>query len=166
MFRPLLQTRPDFAFFLARVALGASLLPHGLAKVGITFDGSPDIQGGLDGTVQFFQNTFGLPPALTYAAIAVEILASLCLIFGFFGRIAALSVAGTMGVAAWKTLEGLAGDGTVALEHVKTWWYDNPAMQTTYGSYHLLAIGVGLAIVIRGSGWLSIDRALSKGPAL
>ena len=160
MFRPLMQTRPDFAFFLARLALGLSLLPHGLAKIGIKFDGNMDIGGGLDQTVKYFSENFGLLPGFTYAAIAVEVLGSLFLIFGILARPAAAAVAVTMAMAAWKTLQGLAvvdeQQMPVTLEHVKTWWYDNP------GSYHILAVGVAIAIMIRGAGWLSLDRAMSK----
>ena len=58
-----------------------------------------------------------------------------------------------MGVAAWK-----AG-GLEAGEYM-TWWKDAPGA-TTYGGYHLLAIGASLAILIRGSGALSVDHALA-----
>jgi uncharacterized membrane protein YphA (DoxX/SURF4 family) len=96
----------------------------------------------------------------------VEVLGSLALIFGFFGRIAALGVIGLMGVAAWKTMAmQIAGGGAITAEVVKTWWYDNPQIQTTYGAFHILAVAVGLALLIRGSGALSFDRAMSKDPA-
>lgn len=162
MFRALLQTRPDFAFFLLRVALGASLLPHGLAKLGIFVDDAPPLQESIDKTVQSFGQMFGLDPIWAYLAIAAEILAPIALIIGLFGRLSALVVAGVMGVAAWKTMEMKAG-GTalIDLPHVKWWWLDLPGA-TSYGSYHILAIGVALAILIRGSGWLSLDRAFTK----
>ena len=162
MFRALLQTRPEFSLFLLRIALGITLLPHGLAKLGIFVDGAPPLQESIDKTVQIFERNFGLGPVWAYLATAAEILAPIALIVGLLGRFAALAVVGTMGVAAWKTMELKAG-GTalIDLPHVKWWWMDMVG-QTSYGSYHILAIAVGIAILIRGSGWLSLDRAFTK----
>ncbi len=106
----------------------------------------------------------GIPPALTYAAIATEVLGSLLLIAGFLGRFAALGVATLMSVAAWRTLEVMvAKGGPVGARQVIDGWMDNPnsPIGATYGSYHVLAVGVALALLIFGSGAVAVDRALS-----
>lgn len=162
MFRALLQTKPDFTLLLLRIALGASLLPHGLAKLGILVDGAPPLSEQIDKTVASLGAAFGLDPIWVYLLIAAEILAPIALIFGLLGRFAGLVVAGVMGTAAWQVMARHAG-GTelIDLPHVKWWWFDSVG-NASMGSYHLLAIAVGLVILIRGSGMLSLDRAFSK----
>lgn len=152
--RALLKTPSDVAIFFVRIALGASLLPHGLAKLGLFDDPKVGFMDAIDKTATYFQSTFGFDPWMAYCVIAAEVLGSIALIFGFFGRFMALAVIAVMAGAAWK-----AG-GIEAGEYLR-WWIDKPG-ETTYGSYHILAIGAAVAIVIRGSGALSVDRALTK----
>ena len=104
----------------------------------------------------FMAQTTGTPEWAGYLAIAAEVLGSIALIFGFFGRFCALSIGALMAVAAWKA-------GGLEAGEVLTWWRDAPGA-TTYGSYHLLAVGAALAIVVRGSGALSIDRKIAPRP--
>ena len=152
MFKLLLRTPNEFAMTLVRVGLGASLLPHGLVKLGVLEGGSPEQ------TVKMVESLeLGLPGWTAYLLIATEVLFAGFLILGFLGRLSALSIGIAMAVAAW-TMGGLSQG-----EYL-TWWVDSPMApwKTTYGSYHLLAICCALAILIRGSGALSIDRLLAR----
>ena len=155
MFKALLRTPNDFAMLWVRVALGASLLPHGLEKLGL-FDDSVGMGDAMTKSAEYMANATGTPVFAGYLGIAAEVLGSLALILGVFGRFSALCIGGLMAVAAYQV-------GGIAEGDVLTWWRDAPG-NTTYGSYHLLAVGAALAILIRGSGALSIDRKLAPKP--
>jgi len=75
-----------------------------------------------------------------------------------FGRFSALCIGALMAFAAYKV-------GGIEADLILRWWRDTPG-ETTYGSYHILAVGAALAIVIRGSGALSVDRALTRTPTV
>ena len=154
MFKALLRTPNEFAMTLVRVGLGASMLPHGLAKLGLF---GPE-WGSIEGTQAMVTGLgLGLPGWTAWLLIATEVVGAGFLILGFLGRFAALAMAVAMGVAAW-TKGGLAEGAW------QSWWLDHPAA-TSYGSYHILAVACALAILIRGSGALSIDRRLARPPS-
>jgi uncharacterized membrane protein YphA (DoxX/SURF4 family) len=155
MFKALLRTPNDFAILCVRVALGASLLPHGLEKLGM-FDDQLGIGDAMQKAAEFMAQATGTPVWAGYLGIAAEVLGSAALILGVFGRFSALCIGALMAVAAYKV-------GGIEVGEVLTWWRDKPGA-TTYGGYHLLAVGASLAILIRGSGALSIDRMLAPKP--
>jgi putative oxidoreductase len=76
-----LRTAP-YAILVLRVALGILFLAHAGLKI---FVFTPA------GTAQFF-GSLGLPPALAYVTIAVELAGGVALIAGFFARIAAVAL--------------------------------------------------------------------------
>jgi putative oxidoreductase len=93
-----------------------------------------------------------IPAALALLAIAAEFLGGLGLIVGFLSRIAALGIIVDMAVAIWVV-------------HKQFGFFMN-WMGTQRGEgieFHLLAIAMGLAIMIKGGGALSVDRFFSKG---
>ena len=157
MFKALLRTPNDFAILWVRLALGASLLPHGLEKLGLFQDG-PGLGDSMRNAAEFMAQATGTPVWAGYLGIAAEVLGSVALILGLFGRFSALCIGALMAVAAYKVGGIEAGD-------VLAWWRDKPGA-TTYGGYHLLALGASLAILVRGSGALSIDRKLAPRPPL
>jgi putative oxidoreductase len=71
-----------YAILVLRVALGILFLAHAGLKI---FVFTPA------GTAQFF-GSLGLPPALAYLTIAVELAGGVALIAGFFARIAAVAL--------------------------------------------------------------------------
>ena len=71
----LLHTRNDLTLTLARVALALVFLGHGSQKVFGWFGGL-----GFDGTLEMFQRTMGIPPALTVMAMTAEVLGGLGLL--------------------------------------------------------------------------------------
>ena len=145
MIKRLLATDGNLSGTILRVLLGGVMLPHGLQKVLGVFGGA-----GLKATMDMFQTAFHVPFYLALAAILAESLGALALIAGFCTRIAALAVAVDMAVA-------------VYLIHWKNGFFMNwMGNQKGEGfEYHILAIAVGLALVIRGGGRWSVDRALA-----
>jgi putative oxidoreductase len=145
MLKKLLATDGNLSGTILRVVLGAVMLPHGAQKVLGVFGGA-----GLKPTLDMFQNAFHIPIYLALAAILAESLGALALIAGFCTRLAALAIAVDMAVA-------------VSLVHWKNGFFMN-WMGNRPGEgfeYHLLAIAIGLALVIKGAGRWSVDRAIA-----
>jgi putative oxidoreductase len=146
MFRRLIATPNDFGMFVVRVVLGAVMLPHGLQKLFGAFGGY-----GFSATLGYFQQQMGIPRPVTVLVILAESVGALALILGFVGRFMAFSVFVTM-------------LGAVLMVHGHNGFFMNwggKAPGEGY-EYHLLAMGMALAVMIRGSGALSVDRALQR----
>ena len=150
----LFKTPGDIGMFFVRVALGASLLPHGLEKLGLFADNSEGLFKYAGDRAAEMGAAVGGDPWMGWLAIVAEVIGSASLILGFFGRFCALAIGGTMVLAAAEVAIPHAGD-------LLTWWRDAPGA-TSYGSYHILAVGAAIAILIRGSGAFSIDRMITK----
>ena len=144
MLQRLIDTTDDKGALLARVTLGAVMFPHGAQKALGWFGGY-----GFSGTMETFTAKMGIPGVLALAAIAAEFLGAIALILGIGGRVAAFGIGVTMIVAA--TMH--AGNGFFMN------WYGKQAGEGF--EYHLLAIGLAAALVVRGSGAFSLDRLLA-----
>lgn len=156
MLKALFGTPNDFAILLVRLGLGASLLPHGLEKLGLFVEDSPGIiESAKNSAPQLVQmvGIAGIPDWVGYFAIAAEVLGGAALILGFLGRFQGLAVAVLLGMAAYSHL-----GPTVDADALLQWWRDF-YQAPTYGSYHILGILAALAVLVRGSGALSLDRA-------
>jgi putative oxidoreductase len=145
MFRKIINTTDDLTLTALRLVLGVIFFAHGAQKVLGWFGGY-----GYTGTMGFFTKQMGIPAPFAFLAIAAEFLGGLGLIFGLLGRIAAFGIISNMVVA-------------VSMVHLQYGLFMNWAgNQKGEGiEYHLLAIALGLAILIKGSGALSLDRGLS-----
>jgi putative oxidoreductase len=96
-----------------------------------------------------------IPVVLVFLAIAAEFFGSIALVFGFLTRVAACGIAAMMLVA-------------LALVHTRAGLFMNWASQAekTEGfEYHLLVLGICIALILRGGGAWSIDRFLVKNTA-
>jgi putative oxidoreductase len=93
----------------------------------------------------------GIPAPFAALAIAAEFLGGIGLLLGFLGRVAAFGIACNMVVA-------------VAMVHRHIGFFANwSGQQKGEGfEYHILAVAIALAIMIKGSGAFSVDRMLSK----
>jgi putative oxidoreductase len=141
----LLRTNSDIALTIVRVVLGVVFFAHGAQKALGWFGGY-----GFAGTVKSFKEQMGVPPPLATLAIAAEFLGGMGLVLGLLGRIAALGIAATMLVAILK-VNGRFG---LFLD-----WFGN---QKGHGiEFHLLALAISVAIILDGSGPLSLDALLS-----
>jgi len=145
MFYRLIRTPNDRTIAMLRLVLGIVFFAHGAQKM-LGWFGGP----GFSGTMQFF-NQMGVPSLLAFLAIAAEFFGSLALLVGFLGRVAALGIVVNMLVAV----------GSVHLPHgfFMNW---TGTQQGEGFEYHLLAIAIGLAVLIKGSGAMSVDRALTQ----
>jgi putative oxidoreductase len=140
----LVATRNGAAPAVLRLALGLVMFPHGAQKLLGWFGGH-----GFSATVAGMSQM--LPTALVVLVIVIEFFGSLALILGAFSRAAALGIAAVMA-------------GAVATVHVSNGFFMN-WMGTQAGEgyeFHLLAIGIALAIMITGGGSFSVDRWLSR----
>lgn len=142
MLKKTFETTNDWTLFLARVALGLVMFPHGAQKVLGWFGGY-----GLAGTAGFMTQKLGIPAPLAYLNFAAEFLGAILLVFGLFGRLSSLGIGISMAVAA-------------ALVHGSNGFFMNwTGAQTGEGfEFHLLAIALSALIAIKGSGALSVDR--------
>ncbi len=144
MLRKLMQTEEDGGMLLVRLALGIVMFPHGAQKLLGWFGGH-----GYSATMHSLTG-MGLPPAVAFLVIFCEFFGSLALIFGCLGRLGALGILAVMAGAIFKV-------------HLPNGFFMNWAgTQKGEGfEYHILAIGIALAVLVKGSGSLSIDRAMS-----
>ncbi len=147
MLTSLLKTRDDSASLVLRVMLGLVFFPHGAQKVLGWFGGY-----GLAGTLDFFTHTMGIPYVFAVLAIAAEFLGAIGLIVGLLTRVAAFGIACEMIVA-------------IVTVHLPNGFFMNwSGKQAGEGyEFHLLAIAIALALVIKGGGRWSLDRLFSGG---
>ncbi len=141
----LMSTTNDVALTIVRVVLGVVFFAHGAQKMLGWFGGY-----GFHATVGFFGH-IGIPSPIAFLVICAEFFGGLGLIFGLLTRVAALGIAGDM-------------IGAIFIVHLPNGFFMN-----WYGSqkgegieYHLLTIAIAAALVLRGAGAFSLDRALSK----
>jgi putative oxidoreductase len=142
----LIQSRDSLLPLIARVALGIVMFPHGAQKVFGWFGGH-----GFTGSMTFFTHTMHVPAPLAFLAILAEFAGSLGLITGFLSRIAAFGIACNMFVAIFTV--------HVANGFFMNWYGVNKGEGF---EFHILAIGLALAVMIGGAGKASIDVLLSR----
>lgn len=92
------NTQNDLAKLILRVALGALILLHGIAK----------LKGGV-GPIEGMLQARGLPGVFAYAVYIGEVVAPLMLLIGFHARIGGLLVAVNMLVALFLVHMGQLG---------------------------------------------------------
>jgi putative oxidoreductase len=142
----LLRTSNDLTLTVGRSILALVFLGHGTQKVFGWFGGL-----GFSRTLEVFEDTMGIPPALTMMAMAAEVLGGLGLLVGLLTRIAAAGVLVVMVVA--PLANGLY------VRFFMNWTGRN----TGEGfEYHLLAIALILVVLVHGAGALSLDRLISS----
>lgn len=142
----LLSTPNEAGLTIARVTLGLVMVPHGAQKLLGWFGGY-----GFEGTMGFLTQSVGLPWILGLAVILIESVGALALIVGFAGRFMAAGIAAVM-------------VGAIATTHWANGFFMNwgGTLPGEGFEFHLLAIGLALAVVIRGSGAWSLDRLLTS----
>jgi putative oxidoreductase len=151
MTKILLRTPDDRVLFFLRVVLGVVMFAHGTQKVFGWFGGY-----GFEGTMGFFTGQLGIPALFAFLAIAAEFAGGLGLIVGLFTRVAALGVLSVMLVATWMIHRSIG--------FFMNWYGQLPAGQEGF-EYHLLVAGIATVLLVRGGGWLSADRWLTRAAA-
>jgi putative oxidoreductase len=139
-------TSDDKVLTILRLVLAIVVFPHGAQKVFGWFGGF-----GFSGTLGFFTQQMHIPVALALLAFAAEFLGPIGLFFGFLSRIAAFGIAVDFLVAAF-------------LVHRPNGFFMNwSGQQKGEGiEFFILAVGIAIAIMVGGSGALSVDRLLTK----
>jgi putative oxidoreductase len=141
----LFRTDGSSAQLFIRLALALVIFPHGAQKVLGWFDGA-----GFHKTVEMFVGA-GMPEPMAWLLMAIEFVGAAFLFFGFFTRICAFGIGGSQAICA-------------LMNHVQNGFFMNWA-GTKAGEgfeYHILTVGIALALVFKGGGFLSIDRAMTK----
>ena len=145
LLQSLVATGDSFASTVLRLALGFMILPHGLQKTLGWFGGY-----GFKGSMGYLTGQVGAPWIFALLAILAESVGGLMLIAGFGTRIAALGVGGVMLVAA-----------TVHLSNGFFMnWFGNQKGEGV--EFHLLALGIVVALLILGGGKWSVDSLFNR----
>ncbi|HZL69868.1 MAG TPA: DoxX family protein [Candidatus Limnocylindrales bacterium] len=145
MFRKLVSTSNDFTLTIVRLVLGVTFFMHGAQKMLGWFGGY-----GFHGTMGFFTQQMGIPTPLAFLAICAEFFGGLGLLVGLLSRIAALGIIVNMLVA------------IATVHHVNGFFMNWTGQQKGEGfEYHLLAIALAIVVLVKGSGAISIDRAIA-----
>lgn len=142
----LIHTEDDWAALVLRVFLAVVFFPHGAQKVLGWFGGY-----GFTATLGAFTSQMGIPAIFAVLVFSAEFLGSIGLLFGAITRFAAFGIASVM-------------TGAIFMVHLPNGFFMN-WMGTQQGEgfeFHLLAIAIALALMIKGGGKWSIDRALGK----
>lgn len=140
--RRALATEADGGATVLRIALAVVMWPHGAQKLLGWFGGH-----GFDGTLGFLTGQIGLPTPLAAGIILLEFFGPILLVLGLGTRFVALGFIGLM-LGAITTVH--AANGFFMN------WFGNQAGEGF--EYHLLVIGMALALVIKGGGSAALDR--------
>lgn len=144
----IIATNPNNSLaFIARVALGLTIFPHGAQKLLGWFGGY-----GFTGTMGYFTGQVHLPYIIGLLFILIEFFGSLFLIFGFLTRLAAV---GFLGIYL----------GAIIVVHAANGFFMNWNLEPGKGEgweYFILLFGLALIALIAGGGKASVDAALTK----
>jgi putative oxidoreductase len=145
MFRKLLTTTADWTLALLRLGFGVVFFAHGAQKMLGWFGGY-----GFSATMGYFTQS-GIPAPLAFLAIAAEFFGGIGLMVGLLSRVAAFGIIVNMVVA-------------VLTVHLPFGFFMNwsGAQKGEGFEYHILAIALGIAFLVKGGGAVSVDRALSS----
>ena len=146
MFKKLVNTDNDIATLVIRVMLGVVFFPHGMQKLLGWYGGY-----GFTGSMGFFTETLHIPAIFAFLAIMAEGLGSLGLITGLLTRVAAFGIGVNMVVAVYM----LHWQNGFFMN-----WFGNQKGEGF--EYHLLALGIAAALVVRGGGAWSVDRRIAR----
>jgi len=142
----LFTTDRDFGSLIIRVTLGIIMFPHGAQKLFGWFGGY-----GFSGTMGFFTDQLGVPSLMALLVILAESLGSLALLAGFLTRLSAFGIGASM-------------VGAILMVHASNGFFMNwYGAQAGEGfEYHLLAIGMALALIIKGGGRYAADTFVAE----
>ena len=130
---------------ILRLTLALVMFPHGAQKVLGWFGGY-----GLSASLDAFTTHMGIPAPIALLVFAGELLGPLLLVAGLGTRFAAGSLA-------------LIMTGALAVHWQHGFFMNWSGQQGGEGfEFHLLAIGLALALAVSGAGRASLDRVLAR----
>jgi putative oxidoreductase len=144
--RQLFQTDDGWTGLVLRVTLGLVMFPHGAQKLLGWYGGF-----GFDGTMGFFTQQMGMPWLVAFLVIIGESFGSAALLAGFLTRFTAASF-------------GVIMLGAITLVHLPHGFFMNwTGKQQGEGyEYHVLVIGIVIALLMTGAGRWSADRLIAE----
>jgi len=145
MLKRLMGTTNDVSFTILRVVLGVVFFAHGAQRMLGWFGGV-----GFHSAMEAFTQT-GMPAPIAFLIICAQFFGGLGLVVGLLTRIASLGVAGLM-------------IGAIFMVHLPYGFFMNwTGTQKGEGiEFHLLALAMAAALLLRGAGAFSMDRSLTK----
>ena len=131
---------------ILRLTLGLVMFPHGAQKLLGWYGGS-----GFEGTMGFFTQTMGMPWVVAFLVIIGESFGSVALLAGLLTRFTAVSL-------------GVIMLGAIAMVHLQHGFFMNwfGKQQGEGYEYHLLVIGIAIALLVTGAGRWSADRMIAE----
>jgi putative oxidoreductase len=144
--RQLFQTDDSWAGLILRLTLGLVMFPHGAQKLLGWYGGF-----GFAGTMGFFTETMHLPWIVAFLVIVGESFGSIALLLGLLTRFTAASFIVIM-------------LGAVTTSHLPNGFFMNwfGKQQGEGYEYHLLVIGIAVALLVTGAGRWSADRIITE----
>ena len=146
MLKALFRTDGSRGTIFLRLALGIVMFPHGAQKVLGLFGGP-----GYEKTIEIFTTKMHFPVYAVILLMITEFVGSLCVIAGLFTRICALAIGTAMAICAYM---GHLQNGFFMN------WFGNQKGEGF--EFHILVVGIALALVVRGGGAFSVDRTLVR----
>lgn len=140
------KTENNIALLIIRLSLGVVMFSHGAQKALGWFGGL-----GIEKTIQTFTAAMNFPLWLTLLVIVIEFFGSLGLILGFLTRLSAFAIGSSLAICAY-------------MNHLPNGFFMN-WFGTQKGEgfeFHVLAVGMALALVLKGGGLLSLDKLIGK----
>lgn len=139
------RTDDGWAGLILRLTLGIVIFPHGAQKLLGWFGGF-----GFSGTMGFFTETLQLPWLVALLVIIGESFGSVALMLGVLTRFTAASYIVIM-------------LGAITMSHLPYGFFMNwfGKQQGEGFEYHLLVIGISLALLATGAGKWSVDRLIA-----
>lgn len=144
--RRLFLTDDGWTGLILRLTLGLVMFPHGAQKLLGWYGGF-----GFDGTMGFFTQQMGMPWLVAFLVIIGESFGSVALLAGFLTRFTAASF-------------GVIMLGAIAMVHLQHGFFMNwfGKQQGEGYEYHLLVIGIAIALLVTGAGRWSADRMIAE----
>lgn len=141
-----LQTRDHKSGLIYRITLGLVLLPHGCQFLLGWFGGY-----GFTGSMSYLTQAAGLPWIIAFLVIFLQFFGSLFILAGFGSRLIAPAMI-------------IMFIGMIVTSHLDHGFFMNWGgdQQGEGFEYHLLVIGLSLALLINGSGNFSIDKLITR----
>ena len=146
MLHRLFETEDSYTGLVLRLTLALVMFPHGAQKLLGWFGGN-----GLTATLQYFSQNMGIPFLLAVLVIVAESFGALGLALGLLTRLCAIGIGAVM-------------VGAVMMVHLPNGFFMNwSGKQPGEGfEFHLLAIGICLALLCHGGGRWSLDRLIQN----
>ena len=144
--RMLFHTDDSWSSLILRLTVGVVMFPHGAQKLLGWFGGY-----GFSGTMEAFTGKMGIPWIIALLVIIGESFGAVALIVGFMTRFTAASLAVIM-------------VGAIFMGHLQNGFFMNwfGAQAGEGFEYHLLVIGMCMALVLAGAGKWSADQEIAK----